>query len=175
MARKGFARHWQGGRISRLTLQSFVSCWSVQICVLAGIVVKGHKDLHNLVYPVASLGAAKQLEHILHEECPRVQQQIIAELGMEGYRTNASKGFLCEMSQECVLKIFDAVMRGQPVLVHIVQNYWTTFCEAIWQLGLAGNGVTNNAMNITISLTTSSCQVRACVGRMLHQPDDSPD
>jgi hypothetical protein len=29
-----------------------------QICSLVGIMQKGHKDLHNLVYPVAGLGEA---------------------------------------------------------------------------------------------------------------------
>jgi hypothetical protein len=33
----------------------------IQICCN---IVEGHKDLHNLVYSVASLGAAVQLEHI---------------------------------------------------------------------------------------------------------------
>ena len=41
----------------------------VQMCTLIKVGIKnGHIDLHNLVYPVAKLGAAKQLAHIDVEE-----------------------------------------------------------------------------------------------------------
>ena len=41
----------------------------VQMCVLIRVgIKKGHVDLHNLVYPVSGLGAARQLEHIKDPE-----------------------------------------------------------------------------------------------------------
>jgi hypothetical protein len=41
----------------------------VQMCILIKVGIKnGHLDHHNLVYPVAKLGAANQLEHIDVEE-----------------------------------------------------------------------------------------------------------
>jgi hypothetical protein len=75
----------------------------IQICVMAGIIVRGHKDLHNLVYPVAKLGAAKQLEHIFTHECLMVFKRIVTEFGMDGYGTDTAEGMLCKTSEEHVV------------------------------------------------------------------------
>ena len=85
----------------------------VQICCLAGVVVKPHKDLHNLVYPVSSLGAAKQLEHVPRGERGIVLDTVIRQFGMEEFGHNAGEGMLCETSETRVGKIFDVVFRGQ--------------------------------------------------------------
>jgi hypothetical protein len=37
---------------------------AVQICCLAKVMVNGHHNLNNLVYPIGNLGAAKQLSHL---------------------------------------------------------------------------------------------------------------
>ena len=85
----------------------------VQVCVLSGIVVKGHKDLHNLVYPVATLGAARQLNHIHPSERPRVVERIKHEFGFDPFGNNAVEGSLCESSIERVTTIFDVVFMYQ--------------------------------------------------------------
>jgi hypothetical protein len=88
----------------------------IQICVLAGIKVRGHKDLDNLVYPVAKLGAVKQLEHIFAHECPMVLKRIVTEFGMDGYGPDMVKGMLCKTSEKCVTRILDVVMKGQYLI-----------------------------------------------------------
>ena len=84
----------------------------LQICCMAGIMQKGHKDLHNLVYPVASLGAAEQLEHVDRKDRPAVLHCIISECHLEDYGTNAGEGTLCETSESRVTNIFDYIMKG---------------------------------------------------------------
>jgi hypothetical protein len=86
----------------------------VQICILIKVGIKnGHLDLHNLVYPVAKLGAAKQLEHIDVEERPYVQSLILRETGLEKFGTYAAKGCLCKTSENRVVTIYDVVFPGQ--------------------------------------------------------------
>jgi hypothetical protein len=61
----------------------------VQMCILIKVGIRNwHLDLHNLVYPVAKLGAAKQLEHIDVEERPYVQSLILRETGLEKFGSN---------------------------------------------------------------------------------------
>ena len=52
-----------------------------------------------VVYPVSSLGAAKQLKHILPENRPYVLNLVLKEMGLEEYGTNAVEGSLCETSE----------------------------------------------------------------------------
>jgi len=68
----------------------------VQTLCLAGVVVKGHKDLYNLVYPVHNLGAAKQLEHIRNIDRPGMLDYLSTETGLEAFGTDGSEGNLCE-------------------------------------------------------------------------------
>jgi hypothetical protein len=91
----------------------------LQICCLAGIMQKGHKDLHNLVYPVAGLGAAGQLEHVEPKDRPTVLHCIISEFDLEDYGTNAAEGMLCETSETRVTKIFDFMHHERDVAVHV--------------------------------------------------------
>jgi len=86
----------------------------VQMCIMIKVGIKnGHVDLHNLVYPVAKLGAAKQLEHIDVEERPYVQSLILRETGLEKFGTNAAEGCLCETSVNRIGTIYDMVFPGQ--------------------------------------------------------------
>jgi hypothetical protein len=82
-----------------LTKLDFVEFWIVivvQICCLIKVEITGHADLHNLVYPVASLGAAKQLVHVDHHDRPYFLSIIIYETGLEDFGTNAREGCLCK-------------------------------------------------------------------------------
>ena len=81
----------------------------VQICCLAGIIVKGHKDLHNLVYPVASLGAAEQLAHIHAEDRHHVLSMIMRGNGLEEFGLNGAEGSLCETSEWRIGDMYDYV------------------------------------------------------------------
>jgi hypothetical protein len=53
-----------------LDISEFHLMTIVQTCCLAGVVVKGHKDLHNLVYLVSKLGGAEQLKLIHNHKRP---------------------------------------------------------------------------------------------------------
>jgi len=97
---------------TRTDLGEFRLMITVQICCLAKVVVKGHKDLHNLVYPVAKLGAA-QLSHVLAHERPQVLDIIVRENGLEDYRYNGAEGSLCETSEARIGNIMDYVFHGQ--------------------------------------------------------------
>lgn len=102
---------------------------AVQILILAGVVVKGHNDLHNLVYPVSNLGAAKQLAHIKAHERPAVLHRIITEMDIEEYGTNAAEGSLCETSENRVCRIKDYVFKDQIMFTigkngeHLLKRY----------------------------------------------------
>jgi hypothetical protein len=61
---------------------------------MPGIIIKGHKDLHNLFYPVASLGAAAELEHIYPSKRHYVREIIMRENQLEDYGLNGVKGSL---------------------------------------------------------------------------------
>jgi hypothetical protein len=85
---------------------------AIQICCLAGIVVKGHKNLNNLVYPVKSLGAAKQLEHLDNNKRETMQTRTLQDFQLEAYGFNASEGYLCETLIERVCSIMDYYFFG---------------------------------------------------------------
>jgi hypothetical protein len=74
----------------------------VQTLCLAGVVVKGHKDLYNLVYPVHNLGTAKYY--------------LSAETGLEAFGIDASEGNLCESAENRVCRIKDYVMKGMMLM-----------------------------------------------------------
>ncbi len=62
--------------------------------------VKGHPNLNNLVYPVASIGAAGQLSHLKDKsERPEILNAIVCEMEVDEYGTNAAEGLLCETSK----------------------------------------------------------------------------
>jgi len=107
----------------------------VQICCLAGVIVKPHRDLHNLVYPVSTLGAAEQLSHVEPERRDTVLDHIVREFGFEEYGRNAAEGMLCETSENRVTKIKDYVFRGQSLFTfgmegqHLIKKYGNTSWE----------------------------------------------
>jgi hypothetical protein len=109
----------------------------VQICCLAGIIVKPHKDLHNLVYPVSYLGAAAQLAHVERTKRGRVLDRICTEFGMEDWGHNAVEGMLCETSPSRVCKIMDYVFKGQSLFTFgsngelLIKKYGETSWEPI--------------------------------------------
>jgi len=91
---------------------------AVQICCLAKVVVKGHKNLHNLVYPVAGLGAAEQLKHVDAADRPTVLKIVGKESGTEAFGFNGSEGHLCKTAEHHVGKMFDFVFLGQSLFCH---------------------------------------------------------
>jgi hypothetical protein len=104
-------QEWHDKGFKMFDIGEFRLMICVQICCYARIIVKGHKDLHNLIYPVASLGAAAQLEHIYPSERPYVQEIIMRENVLEDYGLNCVEGSLCETSESRVGNIFDYVFR----------------------------------------------------------------
>jgi len=84
----------------------FQSMVAVQICCLAKVVVKGHKNLHNLVYPVSKLGAAAQLSlvHASSRKTRRAkshhQRKWTGEIWLQS---------LCKTLETCFCNIFDYV------------------------------------------------------------------
>jgi hypothetical protein len=70
---------------------------TVQICCLAKVMVNGHRNLNNLVYPIGNLGVAKQLSHLKNVgKRPEMLNTVKREMDVDKYRTNASEGLLCE-------------------------------------------------------------------------------
>jgi len=108
---------------------------AIQICCLAKAVVKGHKNLHNLVYPVSNLGAADQVLHLLTSERPNVLSLIIRERGLEDYGCNVAEGSFCETSENRIGKIFDFVFPGQLQFRHGKdgENLLKEYNSATWE------------------------------------------
>jgi hypothetical protein len=50
--------------LAKLDFAEFRIMIAVQICSLAKVMVNGHRNLNNLVYPIGNLGAATQLSHL---------------------------------------------------------------------------------------------------------------
>ena len=84
----------------------------VQILVLAGVVVRDHPRLNDLVYPVAKLGAAEQLQHIQPEDRPLIHNRIMSEFNTEDCGESGVEGTLCESSDSRVTNIYDYFFRG---------------------------------------------------------------
>jgi hypothetical protein len=91
---------WHKKGYNKLDLAEFCIMIIVQICCHIKVGITEHKDLHNMVYPVSSLGAAKQLKHILPENRPYVLNLILKEMGLEEYGTNTVEGSLCKTSED---------------------------------------------------------------------------
>jgi hypothetical protein len=111
---------------------------ALQVCCLGEVIVKGHKNLNNLIYPVASLGAAAQLSHLKDKsERPEMLHTVIQEMEVEEYGTNAAKGLLCENAENHVGTIFDYVFygsmlfiiskEGKNLLKHVGSIVWEEF------------------------------------------------
>jgi hypothetical protein len=63
--------------LNRLDFAKFWMMVVLQICCLTKVVVKGHANLNNLVYPISNLGAAKQMSHLDSSERPEMLRTII--------------------------------------------------------------------------------------------------
>jgi hypothetical protein len=104
--------------LAKLDFAEFRIMIAVQICCLAKVMVNGHRNLNNLVYPVGKLGAAKQLSHLKNVgERPEMINTIKREMDVDEYGTNASEGLLCETSEDRVGNIFDYVFYGQMLFI----------------------------------------------------------
>jgi len=110
---------WKEQGHTNLDFGEFQIMLVVQMCLLIKVGIKnGHVDFHNLVYPVANLGASKQLEHIDVEERPYVLSLIVKETGLDKFGTNAAEGCLCKTSENRVGNIYDVVFPGQCLFCH---------------------------------------------------------
>jgi hypothetical protein len=84
--------------LAKLDFGEFRMMLAIQICCLTKVVVTGHANLNNLVYPVSGLGARSQLDHLeSSSDRQEVVNTIVYEMDMEEYGTNAAEGLLCEM------------------------------------------------------------------------------
>jgi len=104
---------------------------------LSGIIVRPHKDLCSLVYPVTGLGAAKQLKHIHKDERPKVQLWIQQENNLEDFGMSSVECVLCETPDWRIGKIFDYFIRGMSLFylnkegVSMVKTYGTYHWEKV--------------------------------------------
>lgn len=134
---QGCMSEWHQKGHTKLDLAEFRIMIIVQLCCLIKVGIEGHKDLHNLVYPVKSLGAAKQLEHVHPDNRQYVLHLILKETSLEEHGTNAAEGSLCETSEKRVGNIFDHVFQGQMIfrqgpkgknlLKHYCSDTWMEF------------------------------------------------
>jgi hypothetical protein len=106
-------------------------------------VVKGHKDLYNLVYSVHNLGAAKQLEHIGNSDQPGMLHYLSAETGLEAFGTDASEGNLCESAENKICRIKDYVMKGMMLMSFLTEDGSHMFKEygsGSWEMFITFSG-----------------------------------
>jgi len=108
----------------------------LQIMALSKLVIIGHKDLNNMVYPVKGLGADAQLAHVQEADRPMVLFFIISKNGWEYLGLNAGEGTLCEPSIYRVDKIFDIIFRGM-LLFRVMEdgaNSLKKFGSSLWEM-----------------------------------------
>jgi hypothetical protein len=109
----------------------FAEYWimiAVQICCLAKVMVNGHRNLNNLVYPIGNLGVLTlTLKNV--GERPEMLNTVKREMDVDEYGTNASEGLLCETSEGRVGNIFDCVSWTDAV--YCVKG-WEELVEAVW-------------------------------------------
>ena len=106
---------WKEHGHTDLNFKEFRMMIVVQICCLINLVVKSDKDLNNLVYPVSSLGAAKQLKHVEPGDRFYVLNLIMERFLMQHLGTNGCEGSLCETSELRVGNMFDVLYYGQMI------------------------------------------------------------
>jgi hypothetical protein len=120
--------------LAKLDFGEFRMMLAIQICCLAKVIVPGHANLNNLVYPVSGLGARSQLDHLENSsERQEVVNTIVYE--MDEYGTNAAEGLLCETSLRHVEGVWDYVIYGQ-MLFRICKegkNWLKLFGELEWR------------------------------------------
>ena len=128
-------KDWKEQKLTTLDIGEFRLMLAVQICCLAKVVVRGHKDLHHLVYPCKNKAAASQLAHISPPERPAMLSTILRETRLEEYGPNAAEGNLCETSETRVCKMNDVVFLGQMCFRHCVltgQNLLKHYNSDTW-------------------------------------------
>lgn len=120
--------------LDRLDFAEFRLMVALQICCLTKVVVKGHANLNNLVYPVSNLGAAKQMSHLDSSERPEMLRTIVQEMEVTRYGTNAGEGSLCENADNRVGTIFDYVYYGSMMfqITEEGKNMVKYFGSDIW-------------------------------------------
>jgi hypothetical protein len=122
--------------LAKLDFGEFRMMIVVQICCLAKVVVKGHGNLNNLVYPVSGLGARSQLSHLKDSmDRQEVINMIVHEMGMEELGTNAAEGLLCETSLNRVSTIFDYIFYGMMIfrICKEGKNWRKPFGSPVWE------------------------------------------
>lgn len=122
--------------LAKLDFGEFRMMLAIQICCLAKVVVTGHANLNNLVYPVSGLGARGQLDHLkTSSDRQEVIVTIVCEMEMEEYGTNAAEGLLCETSLGRVEVVFDFVFYGQMLfkICKDGKNWLKAFGESEWE------------------------------------------
>jgi hypothetical protein len=122
--------------LAKLDFGEFRMMIAVQICCLGKVMVNGHGNLNNLVYPVAGLQARKQLSHLKHRsDRPEMLKTIVQEMEMEEYGTNAAEGLLCETSLSRVGQILDYVYYGQMLfrISNDGKNWLKRFGLTTWE------------------------------------------
>jgi hypothetical protein len=67
---------------NKLDLGKFCLMLIIQICCLAKVGINEHRDLNNLVYPMSSLGVAKQLSHVSPSYQPYTLSLILRECNL---------------------------------------------------------------------------------------------
>ncbi len=67
--------------------------------------IKGHQNLNNLVYPVASLGAAGWLSHLkVKSERLEILNTFVCEMEVDEYGTNAAESLTMCFMDRCFLE-----------------------------------------------------------------------
>jgi hypothetical protein len=70
---------WHRMSHNKLDLGTFCLMLIIQICCLAKVGINEHRDLNNLVYPMSSLGVAKQLSDVNPSDQPYTLSLILRE------------------------------------------------------------------------------------------------
>ena len=80
---------------------------------------RASSNVHNIVCPVASLGADAQLEHIDRDLREAVTKHISNEFSLPAFGSACVESLLCESSFSRVGKIWEHFIQGQHL-------FWTT-------------------------------------------------
>jgi len=106
-------KNWAGYRCE---IGEFRLMLAVQLCVLCGIVIKPHPNLRNMVYPVATLGAAKQLQHLSGGRSREsLLELILTEFKLDEWGLNCPESLLCETAENRVTLIKDYFFKYQSL------------------------------------------------------------
>ena len=105
--------------------------------ILCNIRSVSHSNNKNVVYPVAGLGAAKQLAHLERSLRKMVTERIKTEMNLHDHGDDSVECCLCETSETRLGEIFDYFIRFQslfylsPLGVALVKHYGETKWTAV--------------------------------------------